>query len=117
MTDIQNYPSRMNDPESRRFETFSYLPAMDAAGIRQQITYALGQGWNPAIEHTEPDGAAGSYWYMWKLPMFGEQDIDTVMRELDACRQANPGHHVRFIAYDKKKQSQGASMVVYRADG
>jgi hypothetical protein len=34
------------------------------------------KGWNPAIEHTEPEYLMDSYWYMWKLPMFGETDVD-----------------------------------------
>ncbi|MGD2056663.1 MAG: ribulose bisphosphate carboxylase small subunit, partial [Gammaproteobacteria bacterium] len=29
MSDMQDYASRLSDPNSRKFETFSYLPAMD----------------------------------------------------------------------------------------
>ncbi len=39
MSDIQDYSSRMDDPASRRFETFSYLPEMDASQIRKQVAY------------------------------------------------------------------------------
>jgi ribulose-bisphosphate carboxylase small chain len=53
---------------------------------------------------------------MWKLPMFGERDVDTVMNELTACRNANPGHHVRLVGYDNKRQTQGLAMAVYRGD-
>jgi len=116
MTDVQDYPSRLNDPESRRHETFSYLPAMNAAAIRAQISYALDQGWNPTVEHVEPDRAGNTYWYMWKLPQFGERDLDRVMRQLEACNRANPNHHVRFVAYDNAKQSMGAAFVVHRAN-
>ena len=35
----------------RKFETFSYLPLMDADQVRRQIAYAISQGWNPAGEH------------------------------------------------------------------
>ena len=69
---MQDYRSSLSDPASRKFETFSYLPAMSAEQIRKQVEYILARGWNPAIEHTEPEHAVGSYWYMWKLPMFGE---------------------------------------------
>ena len=116
MTEIQDYPSRVGDPASQRFETFSYLPPMDAGQIRRQVAYMAEQGWDCAIEHVEPERAAETYWYMWKLPMFGERDVDTVMNELTACRNANPGHHVRVIGYDSKRQTQGLAMAVYRGD-
>ena len=57
MTEIQDYPSRLSDPGSRKFETFSYLPPMDDASIRRQVEYIVSQGWNPAIEHTDPEKA------------------------------------------------------------
>jgi ribulose-bisphosphate carboxylase small chain len=107
MTEIQDYSSRVGDPASQRFETFSYLQPMDAGQIRKQVGYMVERGWNCAIEHVEPARAAQTYWYMWKLPMFGERDVDTVMNELTACRNpwrsiaatlkrclpAPPGHH------------------------
>jgi ribulose-bisphosphate carboxylase small chain len=103
---MQDYHSRLSDPASRKFETFSYLPAMSQEEIRKQVAYIVGKGWNPAIEH--------SYWYMWKLPMFGETDIDRILAEAEACHKANPDNHVRLIGYDNFSQSQGASMVIYR---
>ena len=114
MTDISDYKSRIGDPGSRRFETFSYLPPMDRNGIRQQVKYIVSKGWNPAIEHTEPDNAFGHYWYMCKLPMFGEADVDRILAEADACHKANPGNHVRLIGYDNESQSQGAALVIFR---
>ena len=116
MTEIQDYPSRMGDPQSRRFETFSYLPPMDAARIRKQIEHIVGRGWNCSVEHVEPERASDDYWYMWKLPMFGERDVATVMSELNACHNAHTGHHVRLIGYDNKRQTQGLNMVVFRGD-
>ncbi len=111
---LQDYASRLSDPASRKFETFSYLPAMDSTRIREQVEYIVGKGWNPAIEHTEPEFLMDTYWYMWKLPMFGETDIDTILAEAEACHRAHPNDHVRLIGYDNFKQSQGAAMVVYR---
>ncbi len=113
---IRDYPSRMGDPASKKFGTFSYLPEMDAASIRKQVDYMIAQGWNCAVEHVEPPRAGDDYWYMWKLPMFGERDVDAIMSELTACRNANPGDHIRIIGYDNKRQTQGQSMVVYRGD-
>ncbi|HUV20319.1 MAG TPA: ribulose bisphosphate carboxylase small subunit, partial [Gammaproteobacteria bacterium] len=37
MSDIQDYPSSLRDPASRKFETFSYLPAMTSEQIRNQV--------------------------------------------------------------------------------
>ncbi|ACI97689.1 ribulose bisphosphate carboxylase small subunit [Rhodospirillum centenum] len=115
MSVMQDYPSRLSDPGSRKLGTFSYLPPLDATQIRRQVEYIVAKGWNPALEHTEPEHAASHYWYMWKLPLFGETDVDRVLAEIEACRQANPGHHIRLIGYDNIKQSQGTSMVVHRA--
>ena len=53
---------------------------------------------------------------MWKLPMFGETDIDAIFREIEACKTANPKNHVRLIGYDNFQQSQGTAMVVHRAE-
>jgi ribulose-bisphosphate carboxylase small chain len=51
---------------------------------------------------------------MWKLPMFGETDVDHVLAEADACHKANPDNHVRLIGYNNFNQSQGTAMVIYR---
>ncbi len=53
MSDMQDYNSSLSDANSRKFETFSYLPAMSADQIRAQIEYIVSKGWNPSIEHTE----------------------------------------------------------------
>lgn len=114
MPDVRNYTSTLSDADSRRLGTFSYLTPMTTDRILAQIQYIVSKGWVPAIEHTEPENAAHSYWYMWKLPLFGTSDVSSVMDELNACHSANPGHHVRLIGYDTLAQSQGASMVVFR---
>jgi len=116
MSEMQDYNSRLTDPASRKFETFSYLPPMDAAGIKAQVANIVAKGWNPAIEHIEPPHAMDNYWYMWKLPMFGETDFDAILSEADACHKANPGNHVRLVGYDNYAQSQGAAMVIYRGE-
>ena len=116
MSDVQDYKSSLTDAASRKFETFSYLPAMDDAGIRKQVQYIVSKGWNPAIEHTEPQNATSNFWYMWKLPMFGETDVDAILAEAEACHKAHPKNHVRLIGYDNYAQSQGANMVIYRGE-
>jgi ribulose-bisphosphate carboxylase small chain len=114
MSEMQDYHSRLSDPASRKFETFSYLPAMTTEQIRAQVDYIVKRGWNPAVEHAEPQNAFDHFWYMWKLPLFGESDVTRILAEAEACHKANPDHHVRLIGYDNFKQSQGASMVIYR---
>ncbi len=114
MSEMQDYNSKLSDPASRRFETFSYLPEMTDEQIRKQVEYIVKQGWNPAVEHTEPENSFDHYWYMWKLPMFGETDVDTILKEAELCHKAHPGHHVRLVGYDNYKQSQGTAMVIYR---
>ncbi|MBK1733989.1 ribulose bisphosphate carboxylase small subunit [Halorhodospira abdelmalekii] len=115
MSEMQDYKSKLSDPSSRRFETFSYLPALTEEEIRKQVQYIVDQGWQPAVEHTEPENAMDQFWYMWKLPMFGETDIDTVLAEAKKCHDAYPEHHVKLIGYDWKRQVQGLAFVIYRA--
>ena len=114
MSEVLDYKSRLSDPASRKFETFSYLPAMTNDEIRKQVEYIVSKGWNPAIEHTEPEHLMDSYWYMWKLPMFGETDVTRILGEAEACHKANPNNNVRLVGYDNFAQSQGASMVIFR---
>ena len=114
MSEVMDYKSRLSDPASRKFETFSYLPAMTEGEIRKQVHYLVSKGWNPAIEHTEPEYLMDYYWYMWKLPMVGETDVHKVLAEAEACRKANPNNHVRLVGYNNLNQSQGAAMVIFR---
>ena len=114
MSDVQDYKSSLSDTSSRKFETFSYLPEMDAEGIRKQVEYIVSKGWNPAIEHSEPENAGSNFWYMWKLPMFGETDVDRILAEAEACHKAHPRNHVKLIGFDNYAQSKGTEMIVYR---
>lgn len=110
MAEVQPFKST-----GMKAETFSYLPPLSPDKIRKQIQYVVNQGWNPSIEHTEPEKAFSNYWYMWKLPFFGERSVEKIVAELEACHRANPGHHVRLVGYDNYTQSQGTAFVVYRA--
>ena len=114
MSDMQDYASSLADTASRKFETFSYLPEMTAEQTRKQVEYIVSKGWNPAVEHTEPENSTGSFWYMWKLPMFGETDVDTILAEVEACHAAHPKNHVKLVGFDNYSQSKGTEMVIYR---
>ena len=96
-------------------ETFGFLPKFSAEDVQKQIAYIIANGWSPAIEHEVPENAMDHYWTMWKLPMFGETNMGNVLNELEACRRAYPGHHIRLIGYDAYTQSQASCFVVYEA--
>ncbi|MGB0720750.1 MAG: ribulose bisphosphate carboxylase small subunit [Gammaproteobacteria bacterium] len=98
-------------------ETFGFLPKLTQEEVYDQIAYLIAQGWTPAIEHTHPSQASEHYWTMWKLPFFGEQNLDNVVNELESCRRAYPDHHVRILGYDNYSQSQGVSFVVFEGRG
>lgn len=113
-----NSPAAMKDYATQAtLETFAFLPPLSREEIVAQIQYIVAQGWTPAIEHEDPARAMEQYWAMWKLPFFGETDVNAVLAELEACRQAYPGHHVRLLGYDSYTQSQGSAFVVFRGTG
>lgn len=115
MSDVQDYNSSLSDAAvSRKFETFSYLPPLSDESTRAQIQYIVDKGWNPGIEHTEPENASSNYWYMWKLPLFGEDNVDTILAEIANCKQAHPNNHIRLLGFDNFSQSAGACMVIHR---
>ena len=105
-----------NSLPRQKYGTFSYLPEMDASRIRKQVEYIIGQGWNTVIEHVEVDRVTDHYWYMRKLPMFGERDVASILAEIAACREDYPEHYVRIVGYDNGRQTQGARIVVYHGD-
>lgn len=116
MSDVQDYKSSLSDVSSRKFETFSYLPELSDEQIRKQVEYIVSKGWNPAIEHSEPENATSNFWYMWKLPMFGETNVDRILAEAEACHKAHPNNHVKLIGFNNYTQSKGAEMVVFRGN-
>ncbi len=110
MAEVQPYKAT-----ERKGETFSYLPPLTPDKIRKQIQYLINQGWNPSVEHCVPERAFSHYWYMWKLPFFGERSVEKILTEIEECRRANPGQHVRLVGYDNYAQSLGTAFYVYRA--
>src|SRR3569832_2567385 len=113
MSEMQDYKSSLSDVSSRKFETFSNLPEMTKEQIRKQVEYIVSIGWNPAVEHGEPENAFDHYWYMWKLPMFGETNVVTILAEAEACHKAHPKNHVRLVGYDIFALFFGAVLVVF----
>ena len=80
--------------------TFSFLPDLTDAQIRKQVEYALAQGWAISIESTDDAHPRNVYWEMSGQPMFDLTGPDAVMREIAACRSANPGRYVKVNAFD-----------------
>ena len=110
---IQAFPGR-RDAWSRKFGTFSYLPALTPAQVLAQVQHCLDQGWTCAIEHVEPARAGDTYWYLWKLPMFGADDAEAVLAEVRECVAAHPDDLVKLVAIDRRRQTQGLAFVVHR---
>ena len=45
MSDVQDYKSSLSDPGSRKFETFSYLPTMEAVEKAYIYWVLKSEGW------------------------------------------------------------------------
>ena len=109
-----SYSHEVGDYQTAQtLETFGFLPKLTQDEVYDQIAYLIAQGLTPAIEHELPANAGHHYWTMWKLPFFGEQSLESVVAELEACRRAYPDHHIRLLGYDNYTQSQGSAFVVY----
>ena len=98
--------------------TFSFLPDLTDEQIAAQIRYALEHGWAMSIEYTDDPHPRNSYWDMWGLPMFDLEltDVDVILREVRACREAYPDHYIKLIAYDSSlgRQTTALSFIVNR---
>jgi ribulose-bisphosphate carboxylase small chain len=99
-----------------KLETFSYLPAMTADQLAQQIRSILGLRLAVGIEFSSAPDPYDHYWAMWKLPLFGIDDPGAVLAELDACREANPGAYIKINGYDPVRQGQVVSFVGVRPE-
>ena len=52
------------------------------------------------------------YWLMWKLPMFGCNDSDEVLKEIAECKKEYPDCRIKVIAFDHIRQVQCAGFIV-----
>ena len=98
--------------------TFSFLPDLTDEQIAAQIRYALDYGWAMSVEHTDNPHPRSPYWDMWGTPLFDlpVEQVDVVLREVRACREAHPEAYVKLIAYDSSKgrQTTALSFIVQR---
>jgi ribulose-bisphosphate carboxylase small chain len=98
--------------------TFSFLPDLTDEEIEAQMRYAVGNGWSLSIEYTDDPHPRNAYWEMWGLPHFDlkPDGIETVMREVRACREGFPEAYIKVIAYDAHygRQTSAMSFIVNR---
>jgi ribulose-bisphosphate carboxylase small chain len=98
--------------------TFSFLPDFSDAQIEAQMRYAVTKGWSLSIEYTDDPHPRNAYWEMWGLPHFDlpADGVETVMREVRACREAYPEAYIKVIAYDATygRQTSALSFIVNR---
>jgi len=121
-----------NPVDNKKFETFSYLPPLSDAEIARQVDFIIRNGLAPCLEFAPEDcsfvddkvtvrfqgSTAGyydnRYWTMWKLPMFGCQSSQQVLKEVKECSASYPGCYVRLAAFDSIKQVQVVSFIVHQ---
>ena len=97
---------------------------MDDAQLMKQITFMIKNKYNPCVEFEFPEKSiavaatlgmgmdsrssstfyANRYWSMWKLPMYGATDAESVMAECKKCAKAFPNAFVRLVGFDANRQ-------------
>ena len=90
------------------------------------MDYLIRKGYTPCIEFEDMataycartaglDSSASAgyydnrYWTMWKLPMFGATDADSVLREIKTCSARFPNAFVRLAGFDASRQARAAA--------
>ncbi len=89
---------------------FSFLPDLTDDEIKQQVEYALNNGWSIAVEHTDDPHPRNYYWSMWGTPMFDLHDPAGVMLEVNACRKEHPNDYIKVLAFDSNKGFESIRM-------
>lgn len=91
---------------------FSYLPDLTDEQIEAQVAYALSNGWSIMVEYTDDPHPRNGLWEMWSPPMFdlSEDEVDVVMRDVNAAREAHSNLYVKLVAYDRSKGRQTSAM-------
>jgi hypothetical protein len=64
------------------------------------------------LEGMDSSASAGyyvnRYWSMWKLPMYGATDADSVLAECKKAAKAFPGAFIRLVGFDAERQARCA---------
>jgi ribulose-bisphosphate carboxylase small chain len=92
--------------------TFSFLPDLTDEQIEAQLRYALEHHWAISIEYTDDAHPRNAYWELWGLPAFDTnvEDVENIMREVRAAREAFPEHYIKVIAYDPSYTRQTTAL-------
>ncbi len=101
-------------PRERRYETLSYLPALNDEQIRRQIAYILDQGYIAAIEFNDTSEPTECYWTMWKLPLFKATTVQDVLYDVGECRSEYPDQYIRVVGFDNIRQCQVMCFIVQK---
>ena len=98
--------------------TFSYLPDFTDEEIAAQVQYSVDHGWALAVEHTDDPHPRNVYWEMWGLPYFDVLDVESIVNEVNRCRQEFPNEYIRITAYDASlgRQTTALSFIVNRPE-
>jgi len=80
--------------------TFSFLPELTDAQIATQVRYCMDNGWAVNVEFTDDPHPRNTYWEMWGPPLFDLNDPAVALKEVNACRQANPESYIRVSGFD-----------------
>src|SRR5205814_2974633 len=96
----------------------SFLPDFTDEEIEGQLRYAVTNHWALSIEYTDDAHPRNAYWEMWGLPHFdtNPEDVEEIMREVRAAREAYPEHYIKVIAYDPSytRQTTALAFIVNR---
>ena len=92
----------------------TYLADLDDQQLARQIKHLLARDLIPAIEFVRRPDPHDHYWAMWKLPLFEARAVEHVLTEIEACKAAHPDSLIKLIGYDRQRQTQAVSLVVYQ---
>jgi hypothetical protein len=93
--------------------------------VLKQVQYLLKNNWTPCVEFDFPENSISKpgystgmdssasagyytnrYWVMWKLPMYGATDADSVLAECKKAAKAFPSAFVRLAGFDANRQAR-----------
>ena len=96
--------------------TFSYLPDFTDEEIAAQVAYSVDHGWALAVEHTDDPHPRNVYWDMWGLPYFDVLDVESIVAEVNRCRQTFPDEYIRRhgLRRQPRPSDHGAVFIVNR---
>jgi ribulose-bisphosphate carboxylase small chain len=95
---------------------FALLPDLTDDQIKNQLNYAVLNGFAISIEYTDDAHPRNCYWEMWGLPLFNMANASTIMYELNECRKTYPNMYIKINAFNNARgvESTAMSFIVQR---